>query len=225
MGAVSVSIGSPSRRRRSSTLAASATISVPMPSPGSMAIFIIAPENHAPGRHGEQSKLLFLLCLGDCSAAVRSEEPRLLGFALRLERANLVGVSKSERDVVESVQQAVLAKRVDLEPESRAAVGGRDSLPFEVDGELESRERCGVVKQALDISLRHHDRQQAVLEAIIEKDIGERRSDDGAKSVVAERPRRMLARAAAAEVAARKQNLRALGARLVERKVRIRTSA
>src|SRR2546430_2752097 len=214
MGAVSVSIGRPSRRRRSSTLAASATISVPMPSPGSMAIFIVAPDKRAADRHGEQSKPWFLLCLGDCSAAVRSEEPRLFGFALRLERANLVGVGERERDVVESVQQAVLAKSVDVEPEYRAAVGGRDSLPFEGDGELESRKRCGVVKQALDIGLRQHDRQHAVLQAIIEKDVGERRSDDGAESVVAERPGRVLARAAAAEVAAGKQDLRAPVARL-----------
>src|SRR5207302_431421 len=153
MGAVSVSIGRPSRRRRSSTLAASATISVPMPSPGSMAIFIAAPDKRAADRHGEQSKPWFLLCLGDCSAAVRSEEPRLLGFALRLERPNLVGAVKRERDV------------------------------------------------------------------------GERRSYDGAESVVAERPRRMLARAAAAEIAASKQNLRALVARLVEHKVRVRAAA
>src|ERR1700693_2259028 len=115
MGAVSVSIGRPSRRGRSSTFPASATISVPMPSPGSMAIFIAAAEKRAADRHGEQSKLWFLLCLGDRSAAVRSEEPRLLGFALRLERANLFGVSEREPDVVESVQQAVLAKRVDAD--------------------------------------------------------------------------------------------------------------
>src|SRR6202011_3035828 len=172
MGAVSVSIGSPSRRRRSSTLAASATISVPMPSPGSMAIFIVAPEKHAADGHGEQSKPWFLLRLGDCSAAVRSEEPRLLGFALRLERANLVGVSKSERDVVESVHQAVLAKRVDLEPEYRAAVGGRDSLPFEVDGELEPGEASGSVNRPLTTTSGRTDRRQAVLEAIVEKDVG-----------------------------------------------------
>src|ERR1700693_5631065 len=165
MGAVSVSIGRPSRRRRSSTLAASATISVPMPSPGSMAIFIVAPDKRAADRHGEQSKPWFFPCLGDRFAAVRSEEPRLLGFALRLERTNLVGVVKRERDVVESVQQAVLAKRVDVEPEYRATVGGRDGLLLEVDGELESREGGGVVKQALDIGLRQHDRQQAGLQA------------------------------------------------------------
>src|ERR1700682_2853459 len=125
MGAVSVSIGRPSRRRRSSTFAASATISVPMPSPGSMAIFICAPDKRAADRHGEQSKPWFLLCLGDCSAAVRSEEPRLLGFALRLERANLVGVSERQRDVVETVQQAVLAKRADTERKPGCACGGR----------------------------------------------------------------------------------------------------
>src|ERR1700687_3812822 len=120
MGAVSVSIGRPSCRRRSSTLPASATISVPMPSPGSTAIFIAAPGKRAADRHGDQSKPWFLLCLGDRSAAVRSEKPRLLGFTLRLERANLVGVVKRKRDVVETVQQAVLAKRVDIEREHGA---------------------------------------------------------------------------------------------------------
>src|ERR1700682_5547544 len=193
MGAVSVSIGRPSRRRRSSTFAASATISVPMPSPGSRATFIVAPDKRAADRHGEQSKPWFLLCLGDCSAAVRSEEPRLLGFALRLERANLVGVRQRKRNVVEAVQQAVLAELVDVEREHGAAVGRRDGLPLEIDGELESRKRGGVVKQALDLGLRQHDRQKAVLEAVIEKDIGERRRDDGAESVISERPRRVLA--------------------------------
>src|ERR1700693_5843461 len=126
MGAVSVSIGRPSRRRRSSTFPASATISMPMPSPGSMAIFIAAPGKRAADRHGEQSKPWFLLCLGDCSAAVRSEDPLVRGFALPLERSNLVGVSERERDVVETVQQAVLTKRVDAERKHGCAVAGRD---------------------------------------------------------------------------------------------------
>jgi hypothetical protein len=64
MGAVSVSIGRPSRRRRSSTFPAWATISVPMPSPGRIAIFIAAPGKRAADRHGEQLKPWFLLCLG-----------------------------------------------------------------------------------------------------------------------------------------------------------------
>src|SRR5664279_5955415 len=112
MGAVSVSIGRPPRHRCSRILPASATISSPIPSPGKMAILIgplerlIARLQRRARRHPreqrEQSKPSCLLCPGVLLGAVRSEEPRLLGFALRLERANLVGVSKREPDVVET---------------------------------------------------------------------------------------------------------------------------
>ena len=50
--------------------------------------------------------------------------------------------------------------------------------------------------------------QQAVLQGIAAKDVGDFRADDGAKAEVQQRPRCMLARGAAAEVAAGDQHLR-----------------
>src|SRR5437899_10502516 len=118
MGAVSVSMGSPSRRRASRMRPASRTISGPMPSPGRMAIFIggwrpatglwrlpwaaLAP---AAGR-----------ATGDRAGPSRDlRQPRLLGQSLRLEGANGVGVLQRESDLVEAVEQALLAGRLHRE--------------------------------------------------------------------------------------------------------------
>src|ERR1700730_13126319 len=135
MGAVSVSIGSPSRRRRSSSFAASAMISWPMPSPGSSAIFTISAQRAAEctGR-----PRWFLVGVLVSSASMLLEQPRLLGFALFLESANLVRVLQGKADVVETVQHAMLAKRIDIEAEYSATVGRRNGLLLEIDGELES---------------------------------------------------------------------------------------
>src|SRR5688572_8517487 len=47
------------------------------------------------------------------------------------------------------------------------------------------------------------DRQNAILEAVVVKDVGKARRDKHAEAVVRQRPRRMLAARAAAKVAAR----------------------
>src|SRR5262245_31659298 len=141
MGAISVSTEKPSRRRCSSTLSASATISGPMPSPGRTAIFIRqSPQTRqwtgAAERRPEWKLVLALLCVLWAWESL-SEEPRLLGFVLRLERANLVGVSERKADLVEAVEQAVLAKWLDLESKHRRAVGRRHRLLLEIDGQPE----------------------------------------------------------------------------------------
>ena len=81
--------------------------------------------------------------------------------------------------------------------------------------------KAAIGEQPIDLRLRQHDRQQAVLEAVVVEDVGVRRRDHRAEAVVGERPRRVLARAAAAEVAAREQDRRALVARLVQHEVGI----
>src|SRR5438876_12163761 len=96
------------------------------------------------------------------------EQPRLLGFALFLESANLVRVLQREADVVETIQQAMLAKRVHVEAEHAAAVRRRNRLSFEIDRQLESGKGRGLVEQAIDLGFVEHDRQQSILEAIIE---------------------------------------------------------
>ena len=106
-----VSIGRPSLRSASSTLRACATISGPMPSPGRIAIFIgmRSDERAMRGTRGRRS------------------QPRLLAQMPRLERADLVGVLQREADLVQPVQQAVLAERIDVEVERQRAVGVRDA--------------------------------------------------------------------------------------------------
>src|SRR6185503_5268987 len=78
-----------------------------------------------------------------------------------------------------------------------------------------------VGEQAVDGRVGQHDRQQAVLEAVVVEDVRVRRRDQRAKAVIGERPRRVLARAAAAEVAPREQDRRALVTRLVQHEVGI----
>src|SRR4029077_20665034 len=63
--------------------------------------------------------------------------------------------------------------------------------------------------------------KRAFLESVFKKVGGIGGREERGKAVVGERPGRVLARAAAAEVAAREQNLRALVARLVEHEVRV----
>src|SRR5688572_16990856 len=95
-----------------STRTACATISGPMPSPARTAIFMPL------------------------------KQPRLRGAVLRLERLDLVGVFQREADVVEAVQDAMLAKRIDLELKALAA-RRRHGLSLQVHREAVTfRRRC-----------------------------------------------------------------------------------
>ena len=69
-----------------------------------------------------------------------------------------------------------------------------------VRGQLREQRRVGV---RLD-----GDRQQAVLERVVPEDVGERGADHGPEAEAGERPGRVLARGAAAEVVAGEQDLR-----------------
>jgi len=61
-------------------------------------------------------------------------------------------------------------------------------------------------------------RQEAVLQGIAAEDVGDLRADDGAKAIIEERPGRMLARGAAAEVAARDEDAAIAAAALLRTK-------
>ena len=102
-------------------------------------------------------------------------------------------MTQRQADVVPSVQQAFLAERVDLEWQL-FAVRLHHALPRQIDGQLVSGKRRDFGEEAFHLRLGQHQRQQSVLEAVGEKDVGERRRDDRAEAVIVERPRRMLAR-------------------------------
>ncbi len=71
--------------------------------------------------------------------------------------------------------------------------------------------------QAVEFVRRHRDGQEAVLEAVLVEDVGERGGDHAADAAVEERPRRMLARGATAEIVAGDEDRRADIGRLVQR--------
>ena len=83
-----------------------------------------------------------------------------------------------------------------------SAVGPGDLLGLEVDGEDGVGAALGVGHQRIDLVLRQRDQQEAVLERIVEEDVGEGGADHHTDSVVDQRPGRVLAARAAAEVVA-----------------------
>ena len=114
----------------------------------------------------------------------------------------------------------MLAERVDLEGDL-AAVGAGDGLGFQIDGQAGIGAALGVVHQEFELLGRHLDGQNAVLEAVVVEDVGEGRGDHAANAEVEQRPGRVLARRAAAEIVARHEDLGIAVSRLVEDEVRV----
>ena len=120
-----------------------------------------------------------------------------------------------QADVVEAVQQAVLAEADRCRTGSVPPSGPRDLLLLEVDRDDGVGAAARIVHQLVDVLLRQHDRQDAVLEAVVVEDVGEARRDDAADAEIEQRPGRVLAARAAAEVLAGDQDLRVAVGRLV----------
>src|SRR5579863_10019095 len=84
-----------------------------------------------------------------------------------------------------------------------------------------SRSTISVVEQLLEVFRRHLDRQHAVLKAVVVENIAERCRDHAGDAEIEKRPRRVLARGAAAEIVAGDQNLGLAIGRLVEHEIRV----
>src|SRR5947207_15550465 len=82
------------------------------------------------------------------TATLILEVPGMLRFSPRLERADLVRVAQREADLVEPVQQAVLAERIDVEVHAERLIGRRYGLLLEVDHQAEAPERIALAAQA-----------------------------------------------------------------------------
>src|SRR4051812_24856888 len=89
--------------------------------------------------------------------------PRTRGLRLLLVAADLVGLDHGFADIVEAVEQRVLARRVDVERHT-AAVGAADFLLLQIDRERRIGAATRIVEQLVEIFLRDADRQNAVLE-------------------------------------------------------------
>src|SRR5208282_1539875 len=127
-------------------------------------------------------------------------------------------VRERQRDIVETLEQALLLERLYLEMRRPSEIVGHGLL-FEIDREPVGLVVSGGTKNMLDLAGRQRDRKETVLQTVVVEDIGEPRRDHRAEARVIERPHRVFARTAAAEVVAREQNRRALIARLVQRKI------
>src|SRR6185437_12420574 len=147
-------------------------------------------------------------------------EPGLAQPPLLLVGADVALLLQGEADIVESIQQAMLAERIDLEFDD-AAIGPGDRLLLEIDAEPGIGAFPCIVHEIVDDLLRQLDRQDAVLEAVVVEDVGEARRDDAADAEIHQRPGRVLARATAAEILAGDQDLGIAIGRLVEDEVGI----
>ena len=118
------------------------------------------------------------------------------------EQARAVGGGDLESDV--RAARAADALRHQIDRERRGAIGGDDA----------GGEGVGVLGG-------EHDRQQAVLQAILAIDIGKALRDDDADIVRQHAPHRRFARGAGAEIVPGHQNAGGAELRLVEHEIRI----
>src|SRR4051794_7207644 len=194
------------RRRsiQSMTRRTSRMTSGPMPSPGSMRSFLLA-------------DIAGVLRGSGCGG---SRHPGLglpaVGFIPVDAGAMLEGLA----DIVQAVQQQVLAERIDLEADF-LAVRADDNLLLEVDGQAGIVTLPCVLDQLVAHRARQANRQNAVLEAVVVEDVGEVRRDDAADAEIQQCPGGVLAGRAAAEVFMRNQNLRLAVGSLVEDETRV----
>src|SRR2546430_13581840 len=101
-------------------------------------------------------------------------------------------ILKCEANVVEPVKQTISLEIINVEP------GGEPcTVPyqpgFQIDSNLISIASSGSVHQAADFGIAENNRQQAILHAVVPEDVGKRRRDDCAESIICQRPRRMFA--------------------------------
>src|SRR5262245_62105664 len=96
--------------------------------------------------------------------------PRPRRGSLLFVARDLVLLDHRQADVVEAVEQAVLAERIDLELHL-AAVRPADFLRLEIDGERRVGAALGIVEQLLQILRRNLDRQNAVLETVVVENV------------------------------------------------------
>src|SRR5437588_8116428 len=99
---------------------------------------------------------------------------------------------KGEANVVEPVKQTISLEIINVEP------GGEPcTVPYQsgvqIDSKLISIPSSGSVHQAADFGIAENNRQQAILHAVVPEDVGKRRRDDCAESIICQRPRRMFA--------------------------------
>src|ERR1035441_5859567 len=143
------------------------------------------------------------------------------GGAGALEGRDGVDVAEGQADVVVAFHEAPAGVVVDVEGRLEAGRFGQHEAVVQVDDDLGGRVGLDGVLQGGHRGLGQRDRQQAGLGRVRAEDITEPRRDHRAEPVVGQRPDRVLAGRAGAEVGARDQDRRAVVLRLVEHERRV----
>ena len=120
----------------------------------------------------------------------RFDSPSVFAAILDPEVGGHFRISPTET-VIETIQETVPAIGIHLEAvlHTCAIV---NPLGFEIYGNLVAHINLHPTEKLLDLILGERDRKNAVLEAVVVEDIGERRCQDAAESVVQKSPRRMF---------------------------------
>src|SRR6185437_5569124 len=121
-------------------------------------------------------------------------------------------------NIVQAVQQKVLAERIDFKRNLLPA-RSNDNLALQIDRYAGVAAELGVLDQGVADLARQADRQDAVLEAVVEENIGEVRRDDAANAEIQQRPGGVLARRAATKVLVRDNDLRLAVRLLVQNEI------
>lgn len=127
---------------------------------------------------------------------------------------------KRERNVVQGVQEAVLAERVHLEREAQAVFVG-DELILKVHGEFVTRMGGRALEEVFDDLFAEPDREHAIFERIVEENVGKTRRDEDFEPVIRQPPRSVFAAGTRAEITAREQDRSSAVLRFVQLEVRI----
>src|SRR3990167_9355669 len=144
-----------------------------------------------------------------CANLRVAKQPRLARPVLGFKRRNRFMVHQRQTDIVQTVEQAMLTEGVNFKAQHLAIRTG-NGLGLQIDLQLITRCHFHLLEQLIHFSVAQDDRQQAVLEAVVEEDVGVARRDDAAETVFLQRPRRMFTTGTATEVFAGQQHAGAL---------------
>ena len=129
-------------------------------------------------------------------------------------------MAQGQADVVPAVEQAFLAERINAEG-NEMTIRATHRLFRQIDQQAVARRGIDLLEQRLDFIRRQRDQQNAVLETVAEKNVGEALGQDDAETVIEQRPGRMFTRTATAEVLARQQNVGPGITRLIQHEIRV----
>ena len=145
-------------------------------------------------------------------------ERELLGAHL-LVGGDIILMLERQIDVVIAVHQTPAHVVAHLERQGHVAAS--HGTRTQIDGHITAGFLFKQLPQQLDAFLRHDCGQHTVLRGVAVEDVGEAGGDDHAETVVAQRPHRVFARRADAEIRSGDQNLALLIFGAVEHEIRV----